>query len=281
LRNIDVKEITAVVSRLSREANYSLPEDVLTALKKAQETEESPEGRDVLRQLVENAAIAREEQIPICQDCGVAMVYLEIGQEVSITGGDLYQAVQSGVREGYSEGYLRKSIADHPFTHRINTGDNTPAIIHTDIIAGDKLKIIFMPKGAGSENMTRLFMLHPSHSRPGIIHSVVKAVEEAGSNPCPPVVVGVGIGGTADKAMDIAKRALFREVGKPSDNPENAELEAELLEHINKLGIGPQGFGGRVTALAVHVESFPCHIGSLPVAVNIQCHALRRKEALL
>jgi fumarate hydratase subunit alpha len=281
LRNIDVKEITTAVSRLSREANFSLPEDVLTALKKAQETEESREGKDVLQQLVENAAIAREEQIPICQDCGVAMVYLEIGQEVSITGGDLYQAVQEGVREGYSKGYLRKSIADHPFTHRTNTGDNTPAVIHTDIVAGDKLKIIFMPKGAGSENMTRLFMLHPSHHRQGIIHSVVKAVEEAGSNPCPPVVVGVGIGGTADKAMDIAKRALFREVGKPSDNPEDAELEAELLEHINKLGIGPQGFGGRVTALAVHVESFPCHIGSLPVAVNIQCHALRHKEALL
>ena len=281
MRNIDAKEITAAVSRLSREANYSLPEDVLTALKKAQETEESPEGKDVLRQLVENAAIARKEQIPICQDCGVAMVYLEIGQEVSITGGDLYQAVQEGVREGYSEGYLRKSIAGHPFTHRTNTGDNTPAIIHTDIVAGDKLKIMFMPKGAGSENMTRLFMLHPSHHRQGIIHSVVKAVEEAGSNPCPPVVVGVGIGGTADKAMDIAKRAMFREVGKPSDDPENAELEAELLEHINKLGIGPQGFGGRVTALAVHVESFPCHIGSLPVAVNIQCHALRHKEALL
>jgi fumarate hydratase subunit alpha len=281
LRNINVKEITSAVSRLSREANFSLPDDVLAALKKALETEESPEGKDVLQKLVENAAIARDEQIPICQDCGVAMVYLEIGQKVSISGGDLYQAVQDGIREGYREGYLRKSLADHPFTSRTNTGDNTPAVIHTDIVPGDRLKILFMPKGAGSENMSRLFMLNPSHGRQGIIDAVVTAIEEAGSNPCPPVVVGVGIGGTADKAMDIAKRALFREVGRASDNSENAELEAELLTQINKLGIGPQGFGGRITALAVHVESFPCHIGSLPVAVNIQCHALRRKEALL
>jgi fumarate hydratase subunit alpha len=281
LRTIDVKEITAAVSRLSREANFYLPDDVLSALEKARENEESPEGRDVMEQLIENAAIARKEEIPICQDCGVAQVYLEIGQRLSISGGDLYEAVQEGIREGYREGYLRNSVVDHPFAHRTNTGDNTPAIIHTDIVPGDRLKIIFMPKGAGSENMSRLFMLNPSHSRQGIIHSVIKAVEEAGSNPCPPVVVGVGIGGTADKAMDIAKRALLREIGKSSDNQEDAKLEAELLEHINKLGIGPQGFGGRITALAVHVESFPCHIGSLPVAVNVQCHALRHKETIL
>jgi fumarate hydratase subunit alpha len=281
LRKIDAKEITAAVSRLSREANFSLPDDVLAALKKARETEESAEGKDVLQKLVENAAIASDEKIPICQDCGVAQVYLEIGQDLSISGGDLYEAVQEGVRQGYREGYLRKSMVIHPFAHRTNTGDNTPAVIHTDIVAGDRLKIVFVPKGAGSENMARLFMLNPSHGRQGIIDAVVKAVEEAGSNPCPPVIVGVGIGGTADKAMDIAKRALLREVGRASGNPENAELETELLTHINRLGIGPQGFGGRITALAVHVKSFPCHIGSLPVAVNIQCHALRHKETLL
>jgi fumarate hydratase subunit alpha len=281
LRNIDVKEITAAVSRIAREANYFLPEDVNTALEKAAQLEESLEGKDVLDKLLENARIARDEQMPLCQDCGVALVYLEIGQQVAITGGDLYQAVQQGVSEGYKQGYLRKSMVNHPFTLRTNTGDNTPAVIHTDIVRGDRLKILFMPKGGGSENMTRLFMLNPAQGRQGIIEAVVRAVEEAGSNPCPPVVVGIGIGGTADKAMDLAKRATFREVGAANKDPEAAGLEAELLANINRLGIGPQGFGGRITALAVHIESFPCHIGSLPVAVNIQCHALRRKEIII
>lgn len=281
MREIDVNEITAAVSHLCQESNFNLPDDVVSALQKALQQEESPEGKDVLNKLLENANIASKECLPICQDCGVALVYIEMGQEVRLTGGDLYQAIHQGVREGYNAGYLRKSIVNHPFSDRINTGDNTPAIVHTEIVPGDKITLKFMPKGAGSENMSRLFMLSPSSGKQGIVEAVVTAVEEAGSNPCPPVVVGVGVGGTAEKAIDISKRVMFRKVGEPGTDPEAAELENEILRRLNKLGIGPQGFGGRVTALAVHVGTFPCHIGSLPVAVNIQCHALRRKEAVL
>ena len=217
----------------------------------------------------------------MCQDCGVAVVYLEVGQDVHITGGDLTEAVNEGVRQGYKKGYLRKSMVNQPFSARANTRDNTPPVIHADIVPGEKLKIVVMPKGGGSENMTRLFMLTPAQGRQGIIDAVVRAVDEAGSNPCPPVIVGVGIGGTAEKAMALAKKSLLRKVGETSPDPEVAELERELLQRINSLGIGPMGYGGRTTALAVHVEVFPAHIASLPLAVNLQCHGARHKETIL
>jgi len=280
MREIEVSRVTEAVSRLCRQANYYLPEDVLVALERARRDEESPLGRETLAQILENARLAREEGVAICQDCGAAVVFLEIGQDVHFTGGDLYAAVNEGVRRGY-QGYLRPSMARQPFSARVNTGDNTPAIIHADIVPGDRLRITVMPKGGGSENISRVFMLAPAQGRHGIIDAVVGLVDEAGSNPCPPVVVGVGIGGTAEKAMSLAKRALLRPVGQPSPDAEAAELEAELLRKINALGIGPQGFGGRITALAVHVEVFPAHIATLPVAVNMQCHAARHREALL
>lgn len=281
MRNIDAKEVTKVVSRLCQEANFSLPEDVISALKKGREAEESPLGRQALDQILKNAELAKKEEMAMCQDCGVAVVFLEVGQDVHITGGDLYQAVNEGVKQGYDKGYLRKSMVKQPFSARVNTKDNTPAIIHADIVSGDKLKITVVPKGAGSENMARLFMLNPAEGRQGVIDSVVKSVEEAGSNPCPPLIIGVGIGGTAEKALMLAKRAVLREAGKPNSDTEVAELENEILKRVNNLGIGPMGYGGRVTALAVHVEVFPAHIGSLPVAVNLQCHSARHKEVTL
>jgi len=281
MREISAKEITITVARLCKQANYELPEDVLAALEKASKAEESPVGQQVLKQIQENAQIAAQEKLAICQDCGVTMVYLEIGQDVHVIDGDINEAIQNGVRQGYREGYLRKSMVDRPFSERENTGDNFPAVVHTDIVAGDKLKIVVMPKGAGSENMSRLFMLNPARGRQGVIDAVIRSVEEAGANPCPPVILGVGIGGTADKAMEMAKKALLRRVGEPSQDDEVAMLVRQLLKTINNLGIVPQGFGGRITALAVNVEILPAHIGSLPVAVNIQCHALRHKEAVL
>ena len=281
MRNIAAKEVTETVSRLCQEANFFLPDDVLSALQQARQTEESPLGQQTLDQILDNAKLAQEEEMAICQDCGTTVVYLEVGQEVHITGGDLYQAITEGVRQGYDQGYLRKSMVTQPFSARVNTKDNTPAVIHTDIIPGDKLKIIVMPKGGGSENMTRLFMLTPARGRQGIIDSVVQAVDEAGSNPCPPVIVGVGVGGTAEKAMALAKKALLRPVGAHNPDTEVAEVEKEMLQRINALGIGPQGFGGRATSLAVHVETFPAHIASMPLAVNLQCHAARHKEAVL
>jgi len=281
VRNIDAKEVTEAVSKLSQEANFFLPVDVLDVLKRMREAEESPLGQQTLDQILENAQMAADEQIPICQDCGVAVIYLEIGQDVHVTGGDLYEAINQGVRVGYEKGYLRKSMAAQPYSARVNTKDNTPAVIHTDIVPGEKLKIIVMPKGGGSENMSRLFMLTPSRGRQGIIDSVVQAVDEAGSNPCPPVVVGVGIGGTAETALSLAKKSLLREIGQNNPDSEVAELEKELLERINSLGIGPQGFGGRTTALGVHVLTFPAHIASMPMAVNLQCHAARHKEVVL
>ena len=281
MREIESARITETVARLCQEANFDLGEDVLDSLKRASDEEESPLGRQVLEQILGNASIAREERAPICQDCGTAVVFLEVGQDAHITGGDLYAAVEEGVRQGYEQGYLRKSIVRQPYSARINTKDNTPAIIHMEMVEGDRLHITVMPKGGGSENMSRLAMLTPAKGRQGVIDFIVKAVEEAGSNPCPPVIVGVGIGGTADKATILAKKALLRRVGEPHADPEIAELEREILERVNSLGIGPQGFGGRITALAVHAEVFPSHIASLPVAVNLQCHAARHKEAVL
>lgn len=281
MREIDVKEITKVVSQLFQEACYYLPEDVLNALKQARQTEESPIGCNVLDRIIENVDISAKEQIPICGDTGVAVVFLEIGQDIHIVGGDIYCAINEGVRQGYAEGYLRKSMVSQPFSARTNTGDNTPAMIHTDIVPGDKLKIVALPKGAGSENMARLAVLFPAQGRQGVIDFVVNAVDKAGSNPCPPHIVGVGIGGTVEKTIMLAKRALLRRVGEPNPDAEVAELETEILERVNRLGIGPAGYGGRATALAVHVEVFPSHIASLPVAVNIQCWCARQKVAIL
>ena len=281
MREISSKKVTETVARLFQEANFDLGEDVLNSLKRAKDKEESPLGRQVLEQILENAGIAKGERIPLCQDCGTAVVFLELGQDAHIAGDDLYAAVDEGVRQAYGQGYLRKSMVSQPFSARVNTKDNTPAIIHTEVVSGDNLRITVMPKGGGSENMSRLVVLKPAEGRQGVIDFVVKAVEEAGSNPCPPVIVGVGIGGTADKATILAKKALLRPVGEPNPDREVAELEKEILEQVNGLGIGAQGFGGNTTALAVHAEAFPAHIASLPVAVNLQCHSARHKEAVL
>jgi len=281
MRDIDAQEVTKTVSRLFYEANFFLTDDVLDAIKKARETEESSVAREVLDRIVENADIAAEEKIPLCQDCGAAVVFLELGQEARIVGGDLYNAVNEGVRQAYNEGYLRKSMVHQPYSARVNTKDNTPAIIYTDIVPGDKLKITAVPKGGGAENMSRLGMLTPASGRQGVIDFVVKTVDEAGSNPCPPVIVGVGIGGTAERTLLLAKKALLRKVGEPNPDAEVAELEKEILQRVNGLGIGPMGYGGRTTALAVNVEVFPSHIASMPVAVNLNCHSSRHKEAVI
>ncbi len=254
---------------------------MLAALKQAQKTEKSPLGRETLSQLIENARIAREEKIPLCQDCGTAVVFLEIGQDVHITGGDLEEAVEEGVRRGYEQGHLRKGIVSQPFSKRANTSDNTPAVIHAGIVPGDRLKITVLPKGGGAENMSKLAMLLPNQGKPGIIELVTKTVEEAGGDPCPPVIIGLGIGGTAEKAMLMAKKSLLRKVGQPNPDPEIAQLEKEILTRVNALGVGPMGFGGTTTALAVHALVMPTHITSLPVAVNLQCHSARHKEVVL
>jgi fumarate hydratase subunit alpha len=279
MRKIEVRDIIEKVKGSCMSANFDLGEDILSAFEKARDTEESPVGEEILEQLIENAKIAKEEKIALCQDTGFAVFFVELGDEVTIHGGNLVEAINEGVRQGYQEGYLRKSIC-HPFTRK-NTGDNTPAIVHVDLVPGDQLKIIIAPKGGGSENMSRVTMLKPSDGIEGIKNFVVERVRESGANPCPPLVIGVGIGGTFEKAALIAKKALLRPVGSTNPNPELDVLEKELLEEINNLGIGPQGLGGRNTALAVQVEMHPCHIASLPVAVNINCHASRHKEIVL
>jgi fumarate hydratase subunit alpha len=281
VREITTDQITETIARLCIESNYYLGEDVLRALRLYREAEISPVGREVLDQILENAEVAGEKQMPLCQDCGLAVVFIELGQEAHIAGGDLNEAIAAGVRRGYQDGYLRKSAVAQPFSARINTKDNTPPIIHTTIVPGDQLRIIVAPKGGGSENMSQLGMLKPADGREGVIRFVVEAVRKAGANPCPPIIVGVGIGGTAEKAMWLAKHSLLREVGQPSEDAELAALEAEILERVNRIGIGPQGLGGLTTALGVHVEVFPAHIASLPVAVNIQCHSARHREAIL
>ncbi len=276
MREIAATKITEAVKELCIKANTQLGEDVLEALKRALKEEESPQGKDILEKLILNAQIASEENIPICQDTGFAVVFVELGQDVHISGGSLVDAVNEGVRQGYKEGYLRKSIC-HPFT-RENTGDNTPAIVHVDVVPGDKVKLIVAPKGGGSENMSRVTMLTPAAGIEGLKDFVVQRVKESGPNPCPPTIIGVGIGGTFEKAAILAKKSLLRELGSKNKDPELQKLEEEWLQAINDLGIGPQGLGGRITSLAVHIEMMPCHIASLPVAVNIQCHAARHKE---
>jgi len=279
MREIHVDEIRDQVAQICIEAAYNLSEDVLTAFDRASETETSPAGREIIGLLKENARIARDERIPICQDTGIAIFFVDIGQDLRIKNGFIVDAINEGVRKGYKEGYLRKSVVD-PLTRK-NTGDNTPAIVYTGLVPGDKLRISFMPKGAGSENMSAIRMLRPTEGIEGIKSFVLECVQKAGANPCPPIVVGVGIGGDFEKAALIAKKSLLRSIGSPNPKLELASLEEMLLKAVNKTGIGPEGLGGKVTAMAVHVESHPCHIASLPVAVNINCHAARHKTIVL
>ena len=278
MRHISTQEITLKVKELCIRAACELGSDVIFALEGFRGKEESPLGKEILDQIIENAQIALKEDAPMCQDTGIAVFFVEAGRNATIDG-SLDDAINQGVREGYTEGYLRKSVC-HPLTRK-NTGDNTPAIIHTRIVDGDKVKITIAPKGAGSENMSRLAMLKPSQGLQGIKDFVVNTVREAGGNPCPPIILGIGIGGNFEKSALLAKEALLRNVGTANPDNELDALEKELLEKVNNLGIGPMGFGGRTTALAVHIKTAPCHIASLPVAVNIQCHAARHKEAII
>jgi len=280
VREIAAERITDTVARLCQEAAYCLPDDVVAALRAGLEREESPCGRGILQLLIENAAVACSERTPLCQDTGLAVVFADIGQEVHISGGDLVEAIHAGVRRGYTEGYLRASVVAHPLDRR-NTGDNTPAIVHLQIVSGDKVRLTVAPKGAGSENMSALRMLKPADGVEAVKRLVVETVETAGPNACPPLVVGVGLGGTMEMAALLAKRALLRRVGQPSPDKTTAALERELLDLVNATGIGPSGLGGTFTAMAVHVETYPCHIASLPVAVNLQCHAARHAEGEL
>lgn len=281
MRELNVDVITNTVERLCIESNYYLPQDVKKALEDAVLKEESQIGKDTLLDILRNEEAARRNHVPICQDTGLTVLFIELGQDLRLVGGDFNEAINEGVRRGYKNGYLRKSSVDDPFLLRKNTGDNTPAIIHTTIVKGDKISITVAPKGGGSENMSALRMLTPSEGVKGIKRFIIDTVDKAGSNPCPPIIVGVGIGGTIEMTTLIAKKALLRTVGEHNSNTEVAKLENELLEEINNLGIGPQGFGGRVTALAVNIETFPAHLASMPVAVNIQCHAARHKEAII
>lgn len=280
MREISSKTITETVKKLCIEANCFLNEDIYEALKKSEATEKSPVGKDILSQLIKNAEIAKENTVPICQDTGVAVIFAKIGQDVHITDGLFTDAVNEGVRQGYIEGYLRKSVVSDPILRK-NTNDNTPAIIHTEIVAGENIEITVAPKGIGSENMSKIFMLKPSDGIDGIKKAVIDCVEEAGPNPCPPIIVGVGIGGNFEQCAIISKKALLRPVGEKSVLPHIASLEDELLEEINKLGIGPQGLGGTTTALAVNIETYPTHIGGMPVAINIGCHVTRHAGAVL
>ena len=279
MREIKAQKITEVVARLCVEANNHLPGDMKRCIEDCYAQESWPQAREILERIKENYEIADRENQPICQDTGVACVFLKIGQDLHIDG-DITEAVNAGVRQGYAEGYLRKSVVRDPLD-RVNTGDNTPAMLYFELVPGDKLEITVAPKGFGSENMSKIKMLRPSDGEQGVVDFVVQTVEEAGPNPCPPIVVGVGIGGTFDKAAYLAKKALMRPVDEPNADPYYANLEKELLDKINALGIGPQGFGGKTTALAVNIEKYPTHIAGLPVAVNINCHVTRHKTEVL
>ena len=281
MREVKADQITEVVKGLCMEANYSLGDDVLQVLEKAVEIEESSTGKEILEMIVKNAYIAKKEQVAICQDTGFAVFFVGLGQEVHIVGGNFEEAINEGVRRGYADGYLRKSIVADPVLDRKNTGDNTPAVIHTQVIPGDKIRIIFAPKGGGSENMSEVKMMKAADGIDGIKDFVVDKVKRSGGNPCPPVIVGVGIGGTFEKCALLAKKALLRPLGQRHPDPRFAAAERDILERANDLGIGPMGLGGRVSVLDVHIEIFPCHIASMPVAVNMQCHASRHKEAVI
>ena len=274
MKRIDVKEITLLIEKMCQEANYNLPSDMWKALDKAKLSEVSSLGKNILEDIYENATIAKNEQIPICQDTGTAVVFLEMGQEVLIEGGLLEEAIQEGVRKGYKEGYLRKSIVENPL-FRVNTGDNTPAIIHYQIVGGDNIKITLVPKGGGSENMSRVFMLTPSAGIKGVEQAVLDTVKIAGPNACLPMIVGIGLGGNFETCTLLAKKALTRDIGTFNQDNRMEKIERDLFDKINCMGIGPQGLGGSTTALAVHIEVAPCHIASMPLAINIGCHVNR------
>lgn len=277
MKEINVSKITEVVKNMCIDSNYYLTHDVKEKIESAYKQEKWPMAKEILEKILTNIDIAKKEEMPICQDTGMACVFVEIGQDVHIIGGNLKDAINEGIRQGYNEGFLRKSVVKDPLD-RINTMDNTPAIIYYDIVEGDKLKIKVAPKGFGSENMSQLKMLKPADGLEGIKDFVLKVVKEAGPNPCPPIVVGIGIGGTFDKAANLAKKALVRPLNEKNNNEFYANLEKELLKEVNELGIGPQGFGGKTTALAVNIETYPTHIAGLPVAVNINCHVTRHAE---
>ncbi len=281
MRELHVSRITETVAELCQRACTDLPEDVVANLAKALGKERSEVGRETLRDIESNLRIAKDESVPLCQDTGFTVVVLDLGQEVHLVGGDLSAAVNDGVRKGYKEGFLRTSILQDPIRRDKNTGDNTPAVIHTHLVPGDKVAISVLPKGGGSENKSALKMLTPADGLAGVKRFVIDTVSKAGPSACPPLTVGVGIGGTFDHVAWLAKKAIFRRSGEPSPDPYYAALERELLDEINRLGIGPMGLGGSTSAIAVHVEAHPCHIASLPVAVNIQCHSARHKEAIL
>lgn len=280
MRTVNVKEITNAICKLAQETNFFLTDDVKERIAKCRSGESIPRAEEILSKIEENIKIAGEESVPLCQDTGLACVFLEIGQEVHLEGGDLSEAVNLGVRKGYEEGFLRKSVVIDPL-RRVNTKDNTPAHIVMEIVPGDKVKIIFAPKGFGSENMSQIKMLAPSAGEEGVKDFIVEVVRQAGGNPCPPIVVGVGIGGTFDKAPLMAKKALLRSLKEHNEDAFYKDMEEELLERINNLGIGPQGFGGKTTALAVNILTAPTHIAGLPVAVNINCHVSRHGEVIL
>lgn len=281
MREIKASQIIDKVKELFLKANYHIDPDLLKLLQKTLEEETSPIGKYVLKMIIENNKIASREELPICQDTGLAVLFIELGQEVRITDGDFAEAINQGVKEAYQEGYLRKSVVDDPVFERKNTKTNTPAIIYTDIVPGDKIKFIVMPKGFGSENMSALGMLKPADGSEGITNFIVEIVKKAGPNPCPPTIIGVGIGGTADRAMVIAKKAITRKIGEPNKNEKYATMEKEILKRINNLGIGPAGLGGNISCLAVHIDYLPTHIAGLPVAVNVCCHAARHAEGIL
>jgi fumarate hydratase subunit alpha len=281
VRELDVARVTEAVATLAVEACTLLGDDLVAFFEKAAEREESETGKEILAQLLENARLARDTNMPLCQDTGLTVVFLEVGQDVHLVGGDLEAAVSEGVRKGYTDGYLRKSAVADPIGARVNTGDNTPAMLHTRIVPGDKVKVIVVPKGGGAENMSAIGMLKPSQGRQGAIDFVVDTVSKAGSNPCPPIILGIGLGGTFEKAAYMAKHALLRQVGSTNPDARLAELEDEIERRCNALGIGPAGLGGITTVIDVFIEELPAHIASMPVAVNVQCHSARHKEVVL
>jgi len=281
MRRIQCRAITRAVASLFQDACIHLPSDVVASLKRARRSEKSPLGKQIIKSILENITVAEDHQLPVCQDTGTAVVFLELGQEVHIIGGDLTTAINEGVRRGYKGGYLRESMVHRPFSARKNTRDNTPAVIHAEIVPGDTLRICVLPKGGGAENCSRLTVLPPSRGYEGIVEYVVNLVDECGSNACPPLIIGIGIGGTAEQTMLLAKKSLLRKTGSHNADSEIRELENKILTAVNMLGIGPMGYGGSVTALAVHIEVFPAHIASMPVAVNMQCWCSRHREAML
>ncbi|MCF7792940.1 MAG: fumarate hydratase [Candidatus Cloacimonetes bacterium] len=281
MREVNVKDLIPIVKKLCIDANFYMGEDVINRIKQMKEKEESPTGKEVLDILLQNYELAAQEKMPICQDTGIAVTFLEIGQDIHLVGGDLYEAINEGVRQGYKEGYLRKSMVDDPIIDRVNTKDNTPAIIYTDIVPGEKIKITIAPKGGGSENMSEVKMMKAADGIEGVVEFVVDRIARSGGNPCPPIVVGVGLGGNFEQSALLAKKALLRDLDEENPDPKWAKVEKEILEKINNLGIGPQGLGGRTTALGVQILTKPCHIASMPVAVNVQCHAARHKSAVI